>query len=139
MSVSEQLSGISTSWVTMAELQEGNSSFVLPISSAERIWLLRWWRDLWSFGALSFSLMSHDSHYFFYSGRVWVWRLRSQEFDLKGLQLTVKHEDINSGKYVSILKEGLVPICSSGRRVKMTSYLWKMELLVKVLKQHKNG
>ena len=29
-----------------------------------RIGLLRWWRDLWSFGALSFSLMSHDLHYF---------------------------------------------------------------------------
>ena len=49
---------------TMVELREGHLFFVLPISSAERIGLVRWWIDLWPFGPMSFSLMSHDLHYF---------------------------------------------------------------------------
>ena len=72
---------------------------------------------------------------------MWVWKLCSQEFDFKRLQPNVKHGDIsiivsgtiwsdgrservecqgniNSGKYVSILKEGLIPIYSSGRTSK---------------------
>ena len=64
MSVPEQLSGIFTSWATMVELREGNLFFDLPISSAEKIGHVRWWIDLWPFGPMSFSLMSHDLHYF---------------------------------------------------------------------------
>ena len=84
--------------------------------------------------------MSHNSHYFLIveeceSGDC------SQEFDPKRLKQTVKHGDIsimvrgaiwsdgrselmecqgnnNSGKYISILKEGLIPIYSSGRMSK---------------------
>ena len=63
VSVPEQLSGIFTSWATIVELRERNF-FVLPISSAEKIGLMRWWIDLWPFGPMSFSLMSHVLHYF---------------------------------------------------------------------------
>ena len=78
------------------------------------------------------------------SSREWVWRLNDQEFDIKGLQPTVKHfviqlwhlgaiwsncrseqveyhENITSVKYVSILQEGLPPIFSSGRMMKNES------------------
>ena len=64
VSVPEQLSGTFTSWATIVELREGNLFFVLPISSAEKIGLVRWWIDLWPFGPMSFSLMSHDLHNF---------------------------------------------------------------------------
>ena len=64
VSVPEQLSGIFTSWATMVELREENLFFILPISSAEKIGLVRWWIDLWPFGPMPFSLMSHNLHYF---------------------------------------------------------------------------
>ena len=76
--------------------------------------------------------------------KIIVWRFCSQEFDLKRLQPTVKHgdlsvmvwvavwsdgrselveceENINSEKYVSILKKGLLPIFSSDRMSKVNS------------------
>ena len=74
------------------------------------------------------------------------WRLNNQEFDIKRLQPTVKHGgyshvmvwggtiwsngrlelvecqgNITSVKYVSILKESLLPIYSSGRMIKNES------------------
>ena len=78
------------------------------------------------------------------SGRVWVWRLPQQEFDLKRQQPTVKHggflvmawgaiwsdgrsdlveceANINSAKYVLILHEGLLAIMSSGKMNKVNS------------------
>ena len=47
----------------MAELQERSHFFVQLISSAEKIGLVKWWRDLWDFGTPSYSLTSHDLHY----------------------------------------------------------------------------
>lgn len=91
-------------------------------------------------------IFSDESRFALFSdiGRVLVWRLCSQEFDLKRLQPTVKHRghsvmvwsaiwsdgrpelvecegNINSTKYVSILKKGLLPIFSSSRMSKVDS------------------
>lgn len=91
-------------------------------------------------------IFSDESRFALFSdiGRVLVWRLCSQEFDLKRLQPTVKHRghsvmvwsaiwsdgrpelvecegNINSTKYVSILKKGLLPIFSSNKMSKVDS------------------
>ncbi|CAI9721478.1 Hypothetical predicted protein [Octopus vulgaris] len=85
------------------------------------------------------------------SGCVWVWRLPNQEFDLKQLQPTVKHDGIsvmvwgavtsnghselikcvgtiNSEKYIKILKQGLLPVYSHNNITKNEFYSWKMGL-----------
>ena len=87
------------------------------------------WNNVIFSDELRFALFSN-------SGTVWVWRLPSQEFDLKRLQPTVKHwgfsvkvwgaiwnndrsalveyeGEIYSSKYVAILQEGLIQIFSS--------------------------
>ena len=126
----------------MAELQGRNHFFIQTISSRGKIVLMvkrpmAFWNTAIFSDESRFVLFSH-------SGRVWVWRLCNQEFDIKRLQPAVKHggysvviwgaiwsdghselvecqSNITSVKYFSILQEGQRPIFSRGRMIKHES------------------
>lgn len=139
VSVLERLSGIFKLW-------KGNL-FILPISSVEKIGLVRWWSELGPFGLMSFFLRSHNLHYFprveGYGGSLNKSGLRQQPTLKQGcsrlwyrVQFGVMFAQTwwsakEAPKLLNMFQYYMKDSCQYSQMVKwtkLTPYLWKAEL-----------